>query len=91
MVTDEVQGISGQEKLREKVVGLYAAIAGYGGMPTASQRERLEYFRVEIRKANEEFVKLTAKPLEKLNKKLIKKDMEEVKLLTLEEYEKEND
>jgi len=91
MVTEDVQGIGGQKKLREKVVGLYAAIAGYGGLPTAGQRSRLEDFRVDILKANEEFVELTAKPLEKLNKKLLKKEMAEVKLLTLEEYEKQND
>ncbi len=91
MVTDEVQGIAGQEKLREKVVGLYAAIAGYGGLPTAGQRSRLEDFRQDILKANEEFVELTVKPLEKLNKKLVKKDLAPVELMTLEEYEKQND
>lgn len=90
MVTDDVQGIGGKEKLREKVVGLYAAIAGYGGLPTAGQRSRLEDFRADILKANEEFVDLTAKPLEKLNKKLSKKEMAPLNLLTLEEYEKKN-
>lgn len=91
MVTDDVQGISGQKKLREKVVGLYAAIAGYGGLPTEGQRARLADFRVEILQANDEFVKLTAKELEKLNKKLVKKEMTPMQLLTLEEYEKKND
>ena len=45
MVTEEVQGISGQKKLRENVVRLYASIAGYGGEPTESQQERLVGFR----------------------------------------------
>lgn len=88
MVTEEVQGIPGVKKLREKVVRLYAAIAGYGGRPTASQMARLEVFRQEIAAANEDFIELTAGKLEKLNKDLEKKEMEPLVLLTLEEYEK---
>ncbi len=91
MVTDEVQGISGQKKLREKVVGLYAAISGYGGLPTEGQLNRLDDFRKKINQTNEEFVKLTAHKLEKLNKKLVKKDETEIQLLTLEEFEKRGD
>ena len=91
MVTDEVQGISGQKKLREKVVGLYAGISGYGGLPTEGQLARLEDFRGEISQANEEFVELTSEKLEKLNKKLVKEDQAEIQLLTLEEFEKRGD
>ncbi len=88
MVTDEVQGISGDKKLREKVVGLYAAISGFGGLPTETQLSRLEDFRSEIQKANEDFVELTAQKLEKLNKKLVKKEQKPIVLLTLEEFKK---
>ncbi len=88
MAADEVQGISGQSELREKVISLYAAISGYGGMPTQSQIARLVDFREDIQTANETFLEITAEKLNEFNKKLVKKDQAELQLLTLEEFEK---
>jgi photosystem II stability/assembly factor-like uncharacterized protein len=86
MVTEEVQGISGQKKLREKVVRLYASIAGYGGRPTASQLERLGGFRVEIEAANRQFLELTEGRLEELNSQLEQREQQPIALLTEEEF-----
>jgi predicted component of type VI protein secretion system len=81
-----VQGISGQKKLREKVVRLYASIAGYGGRPTASQLERLGGFRVEIEAANRQFLELTEGRLEELNSQLEQREQQPIALLTEEEF-----
>jgi photosystem II stability/assembly factor-like uncharacterized protein len=86
MVTEEVQGISGQKKLREKVVRLYAGIAGYGGEPTRSQLERLAGFRAEIDAANGEFLALTEGRLDSLNEELASRDQDPIRLLTEEEF-----
>jgi hypothetical protein len=86
MVTEEVQGISGQKRLREKVVRLYSGISGYGGMPTESQRDRLEDFRVEIDQANQAFTDLTEARLGVLNEKLVAAGAEAMTLLTEEEF-----
>ncbi len=86
MVTEEVQGISGKKRLREKVVGLYASIAGYGGRPTESQTQRLADFRIEIEAANAGFQALTAEKLRDLNVRLEAAGKEPLALLSAEEY-----
>ncbi|PID80337.1 glycosyl hydrolase [bacterium DOLJORAL78_65_58] len=86
MVTEDVQGIPGVRKLREKVVRLYAAIAGFGGAPTESQVQRLAVFRKEIAAADGAFGDLTAGKLAKLNKGLQKKGLAPLELLTREAF-----
>ena len=86
MVTEKVQGISGRSRLREKVVRLYASIAGFGGPPTRSQLDRLETFRTEIEAANGRFRELTAERLDGLNGKLAARGLPAIELLTEEEY-----
>lgn len=88
MVTEEVQGIGGQRRLRENVVRLYASIARYGGMPTESLVQRLADFRVEIDAANEGFLALTEGRLAELNEKLVSVGSDPIPLLTPEEHAK---
>jgi hypothetical protein len=88
MVTEEIQGISGERKLREKVVRLYAAISGYGGRPSQSQLTRVDVFRAEIEQANADFVTLTEKKLEALNSRLQEQELAPIVLLSEEEYRK---
>jgi len=86
MVTEEVQGISGRKRLREKVVRLYAAIAGYGGRPTAAQLSRLAYFEEKVDRTNAEFLALTEARLADLNARLQRKDLAPIELLSEEEF-----
>lgn len=86
MVTERVQGISGRKELREKLVGLYAGVAGYGGRPTGSQVERMAGFRTEIAAANAEFTALTEAELGTLNTALAGRGLEPVVLLTPEAH-----
>ena len=86
MVTEKVQGIGGRKELREKLVRLYASIGFYGGRPTASQLERMDYFRTEIAKADGEFTELTDAGLAELNAALAERELESIHLLTEEEH-----
>ena len=86
MVTEQVQGISGRKRLRENLVKLYAAVAGYGGRPTASQLDRMVVFRDEIAGANTAFTALTEAKLGELNTALAAQGLEPVVLLTPEAH-----
>ncbi len=86
MVTEEVQGISGQRKLHENVVRLYSGISGYGGRPTQSQLARLEVFRSEIDEANRRYNELLTEKLARLNGALKAAGIAEVEVMTQQEY-----
>ncbi len=80
--------LSGEKKLREKVVELYGAVITYGGKPTQSQLKRMTVLEREIEKAQDRFTALTEKELNKLNKKLSKAKLAPLTLLTREEFDK---
>ena len=86
MVTEEIQGISGQKRLREKVVRLYAAISGFGGRPTRSQLDGLDVFRAEIEAANRRFTDLTEAQLAGLNERLATGGLQPVFVLDEQEF-----
>jgi len=89
VITEEVQGIPGVEKLRGKVVGLYGSVLGYWGKPSEDQLKRIPILNAKIGKASNDFESITAE-LENLNSKLEKKKLEKIILLTKEEFEKRN-
>ncbi len=85
---DETQGITGDERLREKVTGLYLSVMVYGGRPTASQLARFEVFEREVERFRGRLDTIMANRVEKLNSDLMSKDLEPLKLLTEDEFEK---
>ena len=87
-VTTEIQGISEQVKLREKVVELYAVVNSYGGKPTESQLYRMKLLQKEIQKANSTFKSILQKNLKKINTKLKSKKLKPIKIPTPEEFKK---
>lgn len=82
-------GITGEQQLRERVVGLFGDVNRYGGKPTQTQLDRLVAVDKEIENANAQFRKILAKELTSLNKKLQKKKLAPIKILTEKEFEKE--
>ncbi len=86
MAIREVQGISGEKQLRERLVRLYAGVASYGGRPTRSQEQNLEKLRGEIAAAGARFGELTGDPLAELNASLEAAGQAPVVLLTREEH-----
>lgn len=86
--TSEAGFLSGEERLREKLVSLYGAVNGYEGRPTDSQRGRMELLEGELVKAEQEFSSLTGGEFKSLNTQLEGRRQEPLKLLSKEEWER---
>ena len=85
--TSEAGFLSGEERLREKLVSLYGAVNGYEGRPTDSQRGRMELLEGELVKAEQEFASLTGGELKSLNTQLEGRRQGPLELLSKEEWE----
>lgn len=86
MVEEEVQGISGRKALREKVVSLYAGVAGFGGPPTKAQSDRQAALTADLNRADADFAALTGERLAALNARLQALGLAPVKVLTAAEH-----
>ncbi len=80
--------ITGEEQLRERIVELYGWISQYGGRPTESVLSRIPILEKDMEGANGQFQAIVAKELGPLNSKLAEKKLDQIKLLTKEEYDK---
>jgi photosystem II stability/assembly factor-like uncharacterized protein len=81
-------GIMAGDKLREKVMALYSSVIQYGGRPTQAQIYYLSVLKDRIKQAEIKFNLIRDKDLPSLNAFLKKKNQEEFKLITREEYSK---
>jgi photosystem II stability/assembly factor-like uncharacterized protein len=88
LVATREGAITGEERLRERVVSLYSSVSGFGGRPTESQLERVTVLEKEITVANASFERIMNKDLGSLNDRLIQKNFQQLKVLTKEEFEK---
>jgi photosystem II stability/assembly factor-like uncharacterized protein len=82
--------ITGERRLREKVSDIYGDVMAYQGCPTESQITRLESLSREVNSFDQRLDQITGNDLLNLNTLLTKKQLGEIKLLTLEEFQKEN-
>jgi photosystem II stability/assembly factor-like uncharacterized protein len=89
MVATKMGGITGEEQLREKIAGVYGAVMRYYGAPTQSQIDRLEVLEAELGKKATEADELLDGELAAINKLVTKAGKEEIKVMTLEEFEKD--
>ncbi len=72
VATREGGGLAGEEKLREKLGGLYGNVVSYGGRPSSSQLERVQVLEAELERAVEQFDRLRGTKLAELNEALHK-------------------
>jgi photosystem II stability/assembly factor-like uncharacterized protein len=93
VATKEGGAITGEERIREFLTGVYSAVNSYDGRPTQSQMERTDALGRELDDVIKEFDQLTAQQLPALNSALQKKKMEPLQPLTQPQWEKmhEND
>ncbi|MBV8205791.1 MAG: sialidase, partial [Acidobacteria bacterium] len=70
VATKEGGMITGEERLREYLGGLYSDVNSYDGRPTASQVERTEALGHELEDVIQEFTRLTAQQLPAINREL---------------------
>jgi photosystem II stability/assembly factor-like uncharacterized protein len=83
--------VTGEEQLRERVVDVYGYVSLYGGRPSESQLARIPVLEREIDAKNAEVAAITSKELNDVNARLAAKNLEPIKPLTKEEYDKKQE
>lgn len=91
IVATKLGGITGEVRLREKVVNLYGSVSRYAGRPTETQLARIPILEKEIEEAKEKFESIVKKELEKMNKKLEGKELNPINIMTKEEWDKKQE
>ncbi len=86
MVETKIGGITGEEKLRGKIVFLYATSLFYQGRPTDSQINGLNLLEKQVIAWDKKVNTLLDKNLPKLNKGLEKKGLTPLKAISPEEF-----
>ncbi|HYY55797.1 MAG TPA: hypothetical protein VE842_00625 [Pyrinomonadaceae bacterium] len=91
VATKEGGAITGEERLRENLTDLYGNVVFYEGRPSQTQVERTQVLERELADVVKDFDAWTARELSGLNSELAKKNLEPLKLLTREEWDKPGD
>ena len=88
LVATSPHRISGQLRLAEKIGDIYAGIINYSGKPTDSQIKRLSLLERELNKYRTEVDVILKDQLKKINEKLKQAGVDEIVVITREEYDK---
>jgi len=88
VATREGGGITGEEKIREKMGALYGAVNGYEGKPSQSQIERISALGKELDAVVAAFDALAKKELAAANAALEGKQLAPIVLMTKADWEK---
>jgi photosystem II stability/assembly factor-like uncharacterized protein len=88
VATKEGGMITGEERLREYLGGLYGDVNGYEGRPTNSQTERATALERELEDVIREFRDLTDKRLPELNRGLQGKQQAAIRVLSEDDWRK---
>ena len=89
VATREGGWLSGEEQLRERIGSLYGAVNSYDGRPTESQIGETEAVAKELSKKQAWFDD-TTKELAQINRALAARKLEELTVLSREEWEKKD-
>ncbi len=88
VATKEGGMITGEERLREFLGGLYGDVNEYEGRPTDSQVARTDALAHELDDVIREFTELTNKQLPALNRSLEAKQLPSIQVISEEEWRK---
>jgi hypothetical protein len=88
VATKEGGAITGEERLREYLAGLYGNVVAYEGLPSQTQEKRAASLAHELADVIHAFDAWAAKELPELNSAVAKGHLEPVRLLTREEWQK---
>jgi len=80
--------ITGEERLREYLGGLYGDVNGYEGRPTDSQQARAGVLGRELEDVIREFTNLTSQQLPALNRRLQAKKLAAIQLIPEQDWQK---
>jgi hypothetical protein len=85
VATSEAGWLSGDEKLKERLVTLFTGVNQYEGRPTSSQTERMAVLERELAAANAKYQTL-GKDVAALNAELTKKKLDPIPTPTKDEW-----
>ncbi len=88
LVATSPSRLSGEIKLAEKVADIYSGIISYLGKPTDSQISGLNLYNGVYEKYRVDMNKILNEDLPKINSELKKLELEEIKVVTREEYDR---
>ncbi len=88
VATKEGGAITGEERIREFMTGIYGDITNYEGRPTDSQSARADALSHELDDVVKQLDELTSRDLTKINDGLRKKKLEPIQPLTQAQWEK---
>jgi hypothetical protein len=91
VATKEGGMITGEERLREYLGGLYGDVNGYDGRPTASQVARTDALGRELEDVIKEFNQLVSRQVAAVNRSLAGKKLEPIHALSEAEWQKRED
>ncbi len=91
VATKEGGAITGEERLREFLSDLYGNVVFYEGRPSQTQTERADALTSELADVVKDFDAWLARELAGINAELAKKQLEPVKPITREEWEKQDE
>ena len=82
--------ITGEERLREYLGGLYGDVNGYDGRPTASQVARADALNRELEDVVREFNQLAGQRIPPINRSLSDKRLEPILVISEQEWQKQS-
>ena len=91
VATKEGGAITGEERIREHLGGLYGDVNGYEGRPTDYQVARAESLGHELEDVIADFRKLMEKELPTINTGLQKKKLEAISVLSEANWERQHE
>jgi hypothetical protein len=88
VATNQSEGISGEEKLREELGTLYGNVNGYEGRPTRSQLDRMAVFEKQLAEAEAKLAAAAEKEFAALKAGLAAKKLDPLARLSREDWAK---
>ena len=86
IASKEGTGITGEEKLREKLSELYSSIVNFPGKPNESQLQRVKGLEDDFNKANITKDKILSDYMEKINSQLLTTGQKKLEPYTKEQF-----
>lgn len=84
----DIQGVTFDQKLRERIVWLYLMVDLYGGNPSQTQLDRAKKMAEEVKDVENRFAKMKENILKKANKGLTEMKLKPIPIPSEEEFKK---
>lgn len=84
----DIQGVTFDQKLRERIVWLYMMVDLHGGKPSQTQLDRTERMAGEVKEVENRFKRIKEKLLNRVNQQLRNLKKESITIPTEEEFQK---